>query len=79
MWSFHDNTASSVDATLLSDRPGSEHVVSSTHCHANASHFTISNGLSNAIAKRILNASDTNQCEVDRQIVIFNLCRSVSR
>src|SRR5216683_3235866 len=75
VWPFHDNTARSVDAALLSDRPGSEHVVPSTHRYTNASHSTTGNGLANTTTKGVLNAGDANQCEVSRQIVVFNLCR----
>ena len=46
VWSFHDNTSSSVDVTLLGNRPGGEHVVSCTYCRMDAGPFTSGYSLS---------------------------------
>ena len=58
--SFHDNTPSSVDVTLLRNRPGSEHVVPCTHRHTDAGVFAFGYGLSDTFSERILDSGNAN-------------------
>ena len=60
MGSFHNNTPGSVDVTLLRDRPSSEHIVSCTHCHADASAFALGYGLSDTFSERVFDSSNAN-------------------
>jgi hypothetical protein len=57
---FHDNTPTSVDVTLLRDRPSTEHVVSCAHRHTDASVFALGYGLSDTFSDRVLDSSNAN-------------------
>lgn len=60
MGSFHDNTPSSVDVTLLRDRPSSEYVVSCAHRHTDAGLFTFGYGLSDTFSERVFDSGNAN-------------------
>ena len=72
MWGLND-TPRDIGVALLRDQPSSEHVVSSTHCHVDASVFAFSYGLLDTFSERVLNSSNANQCEVICQIIVINL------
>jgi hypothetical protein len=73
------NASSSVDVALKRNRPGSEHVLSCTHRHTDGNVFTFGHGLPDTFSERVLDASNTDKCEVGSQVVVFNLPKASQR